>query len=68
MGKSETHVQLWSKVLKRRDQFEDLCVGGRIILKWMLKEGCELRVDLWAGCYEYADESSGSTKGGIFLK
>jgi hypothetical protein len=35
------HVKFWSVNLNRRDHLENLGVGGRIILKLMLKEKFE---------------------------
>jgi len=33
----EMYTELWPESLKGRDLLQDLCVDGRIILKWVLK-------------------------------
>jgi hypothetical protein len=33
------HRNFWSENLKGKDQFEDLGLGGRIILEWILRVG-----------------------------
>jgi hypothetical protein len=30
------HAKFWSEILKERNHIEDLDVGGRIILEWIL--------------------------------
>jgi hypothetical protein len=41
------NTKFWSENLKGRDHSEDLGVGGRIILEWILwKQGEKL----WTGC------------------
>jgi hypothetical protein len=61
---------------KRQSHLEDLRVGGRIILKWILKKyyGWGLGLDLsgaregkLAGCFEHGNEPSGSIKCGNFV-
>jgi hypothetical protein len=37
-GRGEVHTGFWWGNLSKRDQFEDLGIGGRIILKLTLKE------------------------------
>jgi hypothetical protein len=39
---SEMHIGLWWGSQKERDHYEDLDVGGKIILKWILENriGC----------------------------
>ena len=32
------HARLWWENPRERDNLEDICVGGRIILKWILKK------------------------------
>jgi hypothetical protein len=34
----EMHAGLWWENPRERDNIEDLCVGGRIILKWIFKK------------------------------
>jgi hypothetical protein len=34
----ETHVGIWWKIQKERDHYEDLDVGGRIVLMWILEK------------------------------
>jgi hypothetical protein len=36
-GRSGMHIGFWWKNQKERDHQEDLDVGGRIILKWILE-------------------------------
>jgi hypothetical protein len=36
MGRSGIHIGFWWESWKERDHQEDLNVGGRIILKWIL--------------------------------
>jgi hypothetical protein len=38
MGKRGMHIGFWLESQKERDHYEDLDVGGRIILKWILEE------------------------------
>jgi hypothetical protein len=55
---------------KGNGPFEDLAVGGRITLEWILTKYCG---KLWtgfiwrAGSYEHDNETWGSIKGGEFL-
>jgi hypothetical protein len=57
--------------MQARDHWEELGVGGRIILNWMLrKEGWRewtkfiwLRAGPLAGSCEHSNEPSGTTKG-----
>jgi hypothetical protein len=39
-------IKFWSKLLEGKDCLKDLDLGGRIILKWMLKKYNVMR---WAG-------------------
>jgi hypothetical protein len=34
----EAHTRVWRQHLKERDHLEDLCVDGRIMLKWILNK------------------------------
>jgi hypothetical protein len=34
MGRGEVHIGMWWRNLRDRDYFEDLVLGGRIILIW----------------------------------
>jgi hypothetical protein len=36
-GRREMHIELWWETQKEEDHWEDLDVGGRIILKWILE-------------------------------
>jgi hypothetical protein len=64
-----------SENLKRRDNSEDLGVGGRILLEWTLEKyggnlwtGCtSLRTDPVAVFCEHGTEHSYSVIGGVFL-
>jgi hypothetical protein len=38
MGRKGMHIVFWWKSQKERDHYEDLEVGGRIILKWILEK------------------------------
>jgi hypothetical protein len=38
MGRPGIHIGFEWEIQKARDQLEDLDVGGRIILKWMLEK------------------------------
>jgi hypothetical protein len=38
MYEREVYATVWSENLKGRNYFEDLCVDGRIILKWVLNK------------------------------
>ena len=38
LGRTEKHTGFWWVKIKERDHFEDLGIGGRIILKTSLKE------------------------------
>jgi hypothetical protein len=35
MGTEELYIGLWWGDLKERDRYENLCVEGRIIFKWI---------------------------------
>jgi hypothetical protein len=37
MGRREMHVRFWWEGQKRRDDYEDLDIGGRIILRLILE-------------------------------
>jgi hypothetical protein len=37
MGKRGMHIRFWWKSRKEIDHYEDLDVGGRIILEWILE-------------------------------
>jgi hypothetical protein len=40
------HIVFWWESQKGRDHYEDLCVGGRVILKWIV----EIQDDvIWTG-------------------
>jgi hypothetical protein len=32
------HTKFWSEKLKGRDQLEDIGIGGKIILEWILRK------------------------------
>jgi hypothetical protein len=32
------HIRFWKDSQKERDQYEDLQIGGKIILKWILEK------------------------------
>jgi hypothetical protein len=38
MGRREMHSGFWWGSLNERDQLQELCVNGRIILKWIFKK------------------------------
>jgi hypothetical protein len=70
----DTHTKFWSENLKGRDHLEDLYVGGRGLLKWILTK---LGVKLWtvfdsgegqvmSSC-KHGNEISGSMKDRKFL-
>jgi hypothetical protein len=46
----EMHAGFWWENLRERDTLEDLGVGGRIILKWILKkcDGMAWTGSMWA--------------------
>jgi hypothetical protein len=54
----------WSEIVNGRDYLEDLGVGGRLILEWILGEKCGkvktgfiwLRIGPVAGCFEHSNE------------
>jgi hypothetical protein len=37
-GKRGIHIGVWWEIQNRRYNYEDLDVGGRIILKWILEK------------------------------
>jgi hypothetical protein len=41
------NTEFWSENVKIRDHSDDLGVYGKIILEWILGEGCG---KLWTGC------------------
>jgi hypothetical protein len=59
-----------SEIVKGGEHLEDICVGGRIVLKWMLNK---CGVIIWTGfiwlkmvaCREHGNELSVSMRGGI---
>jgi hypothetical protein len=72
----EMHTGFWWRDPKERNHLEDLCVGGRVILKWIFKrQGWEA----WAGFISFRRglgggrlresgyETSGSIKFAEFL-
>jgi hypothetical protein len=36
-GRGEMHIGFWWDSRKERDHYEDLDVGGRLILEWILE-------------------------------
>jgi hypothetical protein len=38
MGTGEVHTEVWWRKLRETDHFQDLGVGGNIIVKWILRE------------------------------
>jgi hypothetical protein len=40
-GRKEMYTELWWGNQKERDNLEDQCLYGRVILKWILKEYIE---------------------------
>jgi hypothetical protein len=38
MEEKKIHTAFWWQNQKGRDYFEDLIIGGRIILQWLLKQ------------------------------
>jgi hypothetical protein len=42
----EMDAGFWWENPRRRDSLEDLCVGGRVILKWILKKRYKMA---WTG-------------------
>jgi hypothetical protein len=69
------HTVFWLEILKGGDHSEDLCVDGRIILKWILGIGWEEmdrmhlagdRGSVVRPC-EHSNELSGWVKGREFL-
>jgi hypothetical protein len=50
------HAKFWPKIVKGRDQFRDLGLSGKIILKWIKKEQ---GVMVWTGFIWLGIGSSG---------
>jgi hypothetical protein len=46
MGRGEMCTGFWCENLKERDQWGDLCVDGRIIIKWTFRKW---NVGVWTG-------------------
>jgi len=75
MGRGEVYTGFWWGNPRERDHLEDLCVDGRIILRWILRK---YDVEAWIGLIwlrigqvvctcKCSNEPSGSTKRGEFL-
>jgi len=55
----ETLTAFWLENLKEQDQYDELDIGGRILLKWILKEWAwcllsgfiSLRIGVIYGCF-----------------
>jgi len=41
-GRRGLHTRVWWRNLKKRDHLEDLGIGGRILLKWILNRMLKL--------------------------
>jgi hypothetical protein len=37
-GEEEVHTWVWRENMKKKDQMEDLCMDGKITLKWILNK------------------------------
>jgi hypothetical protein len=55
--------KFWWKIQKERDRYEDVYIGERIILKWIL-EKCN--GELWAGFMWLRIGISGVMNAGVF--
>ena len=38
MGIRKLHTEIWRRNMKERKHLQELCIDGRVILKWILKE------------------------------
>jgi hypothetical protein len=38
MGRKGMHIGFWRESQKERDHLEDLDIGGRIIIRWVLEK------------------------------
>jgi hypothetical protein len=47
MGEMRTVYKIWSENLKGRDHLEDLGLGGKIMLDWILRRRSG---KVWIGC------------------
>jgi len=46
MGRAEVYTGFWWRSLRERDNFEDPCVDGRIILRWIFRKW---HLGVWTG-------------------
>jgi hypothetical protein len=40
IGRREMHTRFWEGNPGKRDNFKDLCIDGRLIIRYILKEIC----------------------------